>query len=65
MSSAVAPSASPDQENLSQLQTLPAVCLDAVTRHNKPNTVSEKRGGKWIHISAAEFAGRTRINMWT
>jgi long-chain acyl-CoA synthetase len=36
------------------------VCLDAVTRHNKPNTVSEKRGGKWIHISAAEFAGRVR-----
>jgi len=60
VSSAVAPSASPDQENLSQLQTLPVVCLDAVTRHNKPNTVSEKRGGKWIHISAAEFAGRVR-----
>jgi len=45
---------------LSQLQTLPAVCLDAVARHNKPDTVSEKRGGKWVQISAAEFIGRVR-----
>jgi long-chain acyl-CoA synthetase len=60
VSSAVALSASPDQENLSQLQTLPAVCLDAVARHNKPDTVSVKRSGKWIHISAAEFVGRVR-----
>lgn len=60
MSSAVAPSASPDQENLSQVETLPAVCLDAVARHNKPDAVSEKRGGKWVQISAAEFIGRVR-----
>ena len=60
MSSAAAPSASPDQENSSQLQTLAAVCLESVARHNKPDTVSEKRGGKWIHVSAAEFIGRVR-----
>ena len=60
MSSAAAASASPDQENLSQLQTLAAVCLEAVTRHQKPNTVSEKRSGKWVHISAEEFTRRVR-----
>ena len=60
MSSAAAPSVSPDPENSSELQTLPAVCLDAVIRHNKANTVSEKRGGKWVHISADEFVSRIR-----
>jgi long-chain acyl-CoA synthetase len=58
VSSAAAPSVSPDPENSIELKTLPAVCLDAVTRHNKANTVSEKRGGKWVHISADEFVSR-------
>jgi long-chain acyl-CoA synthetase len=60
VSSAAAASVSPDQENLSQLKTLAAVCLDAVTRHNKPDTVSEKRAGKWVHISSEEFVRRVR-----
>ena len=60
MSSAAAASVSPDQENLSAPQTLPGVCLDAVARHNKPDTVSEKRGREWVHISAAEFVRRVR-----
>lgn len=60
MSSAAAASVSPDQENLSAPQTLPGVCLDAVARHNKPDTVSEKRGRAWVHISAAEFTRRVR-----
>ena len=58
MSSAAAPSASPDQKDMSEPQTLPGVCLDAVARHNKPDTVSEKRGGQWVHISAEEFIRR-------
>lgn len=40
--------------------TLPGVCLEAVERHNKPDTVSEKRGDQWIHISATEFVRRVR-----
>lgn len=60
MSSAAAASVSPDQENMSQVQTLAAVCLDAVARHQKPDTVSEKRDGKWVRISAAEFTRRVR-----
>jgi long-chain acyl-CoA synthetase len=40
--------------------SLPAMCLAAVTRHNKPNTVSEKRGKEWIHISSEEFVSRVR-----
>lgn len=60
MSSAVAVSVSPDQENLSTLQTLPAVCLEAVARHNKADTVSEKRGGQWLHIPAEQFIRRVR-----
>ena len=39
---------------------MPAVCLDAVARHNKPDAVSEKRDGQWVRISAAEFVGRVR-----
>jgi long-chain acyl-CoA synthetase len=40
--------------------TLPGVCLEAVERHNKPDTVSEKRDDKWIRISATEFVRRVR-----
>ena len=40
--------------------TLPSFCLESVAGHNKPDTVSEKRGGKWIHISASEFIRRIR-----
>src|SRR6185436_2018203 len=43
---------------MSEPQTLPGLCLDAVARHNKPDTVSEKRGGQWVHISAEEFIRR-------
>ncbi|HEX3086197.1 MAG TPA: long-chain fatty acid--CoA ligase [Pyrinomonadaceae bacterium] len=60
MSLATATSVSSDQENSTKLKTLAAVCLDAVARHNKIDTVSEKRGGKWVQISAAEFVSRVR-----
>jgi len=40
--------------------TLPGFCLDAILRHNKRDTVSEKRGQEWIHISATEFVQRVR-----
>jgi long-chain acyl-CoA synthetase len=40
--------------------SLPAFCLEAVARHNKPDTVSEKRGGEWIHVSAEDFVRRVR-----
>lgn len=40
--------------------TLPKFCLDSVARHNKADTVSEKRAGKWVHISAEEFIRRVR-----
>jgi long-chain acyl-CoA synthetase len=42
------------------LSSLPAFCLEAVARHNKPDTVSEKRGGEWVHVSAVEFVRRIR-----
>ena len=60
MSSAAAVTVSPDNENLTAPATLPAVCLQAIARHNKPDTVSEKRGDEWVHISAAEFIRRVR-----
>jgi len=40
--------------------TLPGFCLEAILRHNKSDTVSEKRGDTWVHISAAEFVRRVR-----
>lgn len=60
MSSAAAATVSPDNENLTAPATLPAVCLQAIARHNKPDTVSEKRGDEWVHISAEEFIRRVR-----
>jgi long-chain acyl-CoA synthetase len=43
-----------------KVDTLPSLCLEAVTRHNKPNTVSEKRGGEWVRVSSDEFVRRVR-----
>jgi long-chain acyl-CoA synthetase len=60
VASATAVKASPDQENLSAANTLPGLCLDAIARHNKPDTVSEKRGGQWVRIPATEFVSRVR-----
>jgi long-chain acyl-CoA synthetase len=43
-----------------KVDTLPSLCLEAITRHNKPNTVSEKRGGEWVRVSSYEFVRRVR-----
>jgi len=40
--------------------TLAALCLEAIARHNKPDAVSEKRGDEWVRISAEEFVRRVR-----
>ena len=58
MSSAAVAKVSPGHQQSSAPSTLPAVCLEAITRHNKPDAVSEKREGQWVRISAAEFARR-------
>ena len=60
MSLAAAVRASPDHENLSAPSTLAGFCLEAIARHNKPDTVSEKRGGHWVQIPATEFIRRIR-----
>jgi len=49
-----------DQLSEVKTDTLPGFCLGAIVRHNKPNTVSEKRGGEWAHVSSDEFARRVR-----
>jgi long-chain acyl-CoA synthetase len=49
-----------DQLSEVKTDTLPAFCLEAIVRHNKPNTVSEKRGGDWVRVSSDEFARRVR-----
>ena len=60
MSSAAVAKTSPDEKSSDGPTTLPAMCLAAVTRHNKPDTVSEKRGKEWVRISAEEFVRRVR-----
>src|SRR5207247_3633161 len=40
--------------------TLPAFCLDALAKHNKPDAVSEKRDHEWAHVSAQDFIQRVR-----
>lgn len=42
------------------LNSLAAFCLEAIKRNDKPDAVSEKRGGQWIHVSGAEFVRRVR-----
>ena len=49
-----------DREPNIKIDTLPAFCLEAILRHNKPDTVSEKRHEEWVHISAGEFVRRVR-----
>ena len=60
MSSAAAAKVSPGHLQSNSLSTLPAVCLEAIRRHDKPDAVSEKRDGEWVRISAAEFVRRVR-----
>ena len=49
-----------DQLSAAKIDTLPGFCLEAIVRHNKPNTVSEKRGGEWLRVSSDDFARRVR-----
>jgi long-chain acyl-CoA synthetase len=49
-----------DQRSEVRTDTLPGFCLEAIVRHNKPNTVSEKRGGEWARVSSDEFVRRVR-----
>jgi long-chain acyl-CoA synthetase len=40
--------------------TLPALCLEAIRRHGKPDALNERKGGEWVHIPAATFIDRVR-----
>jgi long-chain acyl-CoA synthetase len=48
------------ETELTTTSTLPGFCLAALLRENKTDAVSEKRGGEWVRISAAEFVRRVR-----
>jgi long-chain acyl-CoA synthetase len=60
VSSPAAAKVSSGQEESSIPSTLAGVCLAAIARHDKVDAVSEKRQGKWVPISAAEFVRRVR-----
>jgi long-chain acyl-CoA synthetase len=47
-------------ENLQVGKSLPEVCLRAALRYSKPDALNNKRGGKWLHITAEEFVQRVR-----
>lgn len=40
--------------------TLPALCLDGIRRHDKPDAFNERRGGEWLHVPAGVFIERVR-----
>lgn len=40
--------------------TLPALCLEAIRKHQKPDALNERKGGEWIHIPATTFINRVR-----
>ena len=60
MSSAAAARISSDNETATSSTTLAGLCLEALRRHNKPDAVSEKRDGQWIHVPGATFGRRVR-----
>jgi long-chain acyl-CoA synthetase len=60
VSSAAAAKVPPGQEESSIPSTLAGLCLEAITRHDKPDAVSEKRDGQWVRISAVDFVRRVR-----
>jgi long-chain acyl-CoA synthetase len=60
VSSAAAAKVSPGQEKSTIPSTLAGVCLQAIASHDKPDAVSEKRDGEWVHISSAQFVRRVR-----
>ena len=49
-----------EHPNGSQLATLPALCLDAIRRYNKPDALNKRQGGEWLHIAAETFIERVR-----
>ena len=40
--------------------TLPALCLEAIRKHGKPDALNERKGGEWIHIPAEVYIARVR-----
>ena len=40
--------------------SLPGLCLEAVLRHNKSDSLNEKVAGEWVHITAQTFVERVR-----
>lgn len=50
----------PEAADQPKPSSLPAFCLEAIARHNKADTVSERRSGEWVHVSAVEFVRRVR-----
>lgn len=41
-------------------QTLPQLCLTALSKHDRSDAVSYKQGGRWRRLSAREFVRRVR-----
>ena len=40
--------------------TLPALCLEAIRRHDKPDALNERKDGEWVHIPASTVIDRVR-----
>ncbi|MDT4969308.1 MAG: long-chain acyl-CoA synthetase [Acidobacteriota bacterium] len=50
----------PISEPHSTHNTIPKLCLAAISRHAKPDALNLKSGGKWVHITAETFVQRVR-----
>jgi long-chain acyl-CoA synthetase len=46
--------------NGSKPTTLPALCLDAIRVHGKPDALNQRQGSDWLHIPAEKFIDRVR-----
>jgi long-chain acyl-CoA synthetase len=49
-----------DAQNGAAPASVPGMCLDALARHAKPDALSLKKGGQWLHIPGEAIIQRVR-----
>lgn len=54
------PASAKEAQPANAASTLPGVCLEGISRHNKADCANAKRDGQWVKTSAEEFVRRVR-----
>ncbi len=59
-STAMSPVSEPVNTNVAHAMTLPQLCLAALRRHDKADSINHKQTDEWLNVSAREFIKRVR-----